>query len=65
MEYHIGVAVSEQTLRSLREFDAAEKEFAALGKRVMEYTKNTRDELWNAIPKVALQVSSYPLNVIG
>jgi DNA-binding PadR family transcriptional regulator len=34
-------------------------EITALGKRVMEHTKNTRDELWNAIPKVALQVSSY------
>ncbi|MEQ8361845.1 MAG: PadR family transcriptional regulator [Cyclobacteriaceae bacterium] len=25
----------------------------ALGKRAMQHTKNTRDELWNAIPKVA------------
>lgn len=28
-------------------------QLTALGKRAMEYTKNTRDELWNAIPKVA------------
>jgi len=25
----------------------------ALGKRVMQHTKSTRDDLWNAIPKVA------------
>jgi DNA-binding PadR family transcriptional regulator len=29
-------------------------QITALGKRAMEYTKNTRDELWNAIPKIAL-----------
>lgn len=28
-------------------------QLTALGKRAMEYTKNTRDELWKAIPKVA------------
>jgi PadR family transcriptional regulator, regulatory protein PadR len=27
-----------------------------LRKKAMEYTKNTRDELWRAIPKVALDV---------
>ena len=26
----------------------------AHGKRAMEYTKTTREELWNAIPKIAL-----------
>lgn len=26
----------------------------ALGKKAMEYTRNTRDELWNAIPEIAL-----------
>ena len=31
-------------------------EITALGKRAMEHTKTTRDELWKAIPKVALQV---------
>jgi PadR family transcriptional regulator PadR len=32
----------------------------ALGKRAMEHTKSTRDELWSAIPKVALKlVNSY------
>jgi PadR family transcriptional regulator, regulatory protein PadR len=31
-------------------------QITALGKKAMEYTKNTRNELWNAIPKVALDV---------
>lgn len=28
----------------------------ALGKKAMEYSKNTRNELWRAIPKVALDL---------
>jgi DNA-binding PadR family transcriptional regulator len=28
-------------------------QITAFGKKAMEYTKNTRDELWSAIPKVA------------
>jgi PadR family transcriptional regulator, regulatory protein PadR len=28
----------------------------AYGKKAMEYTRTTREELWNAIPKVALNV---------
>jgi len=28
----------------------------AYGKKAMEYTKSTRDELWSAIPKVALEL---------
>lgn len=28
----------------------------AYGKKAMEYTRHTRDELWKAIPKVALEV---------
>lgn len=28
-------------------------QITALGKKAMEYTKTTRDELWSAIPKVA------------
>ena len=28
-------------------------QITALGKKVMEYTKSTREELWNDIPKVA------------
>jgi PadR family transcriptional regulator PadR len=31
-------------------------EITALGKRAMEYAKETRDELWGAIPKVALKL---------
>ena len=29
-------------------------QITAYGKRAMEYTKSTRDELWKAIPKIAL-----------
>jgi DNA-binding PadR family transcriptional regulator len=29
-------------------------QITAYGKREMEYTKSTRDELWSAIPKMAL-----------
>jgi DNA-binding PadR family transcriptional regulator len=29
-------------------------EITALGKKAMAYTKGTRDELWSAIPKMAL-----------
>ncbi len=31
-------------------------QITALGKKAMEYTKSTRDELWRAIPKVAWEV---------
>ena len=31
-------------------------QITALGKRAMEYTKNTRNELWKAIPKVSLDL---------
>jgi PadR family transcriptional regulator, regulatory protein PadR len=31
-------------------------QITALGKRAMEHTKTTRDELWKAIPKIALDV---------
>ncbi len=30
----------------------------ALGKKAMEYSKATRDELWRSIPKVALNVKT-------
>src|SRR3977135_4102206 len=30
----------------------------AYGKRAMEYAKSTRNELWDAIPRVALEVKS-------
>lgn len=35
-------------------------QITALGKRAMEYCKQTRNELWQAIPKVALE-----LKIIG
>lgn len=31
-------------------------QLTALGKKAMEYAKTTRNELWKAIPKVALEV---------
>jgi DNA-binding PadR family transcriptional regulator len=31
-------------------------QITALGKKAMEYSKATRDELWRAIPKVALDL---------
>jgi PadR family transcriptional regulator PadR len=31
-------------------------QITALGKKALEYTKSTRDELWSAIPKVALRL---------
>lgn len=46
-----GESTEERAGRPKKYFD-----ITALGKRAMEHTKSTRDELWNAIPKVALQV---------
>lgn len=31
-------------------------EMTALGKKAMEYSRNTRNDLWKAIPKVAMEV---------
>ena len=31
-------------------------QITALGKKAMEYTKDTRNQLWQAIPKVALEL---------
>jgi DNA-binding PadR family transcriptional regulator len=31
-------------------------EITAIGKKAMEYSKNTRNELWNAIPKKAFDI---------
>lgn len=31
-------------------------QITALGRKAMEYSKNTRNEMWEAIPKVALDV---------
>jgi DNA-binding PadR family transcriptional regulator len=36
-------------------------QITALGKKAMEHTKEVRDQLWRAIPKVALDVKSVQL----
>ncbi len=46
-----GEATEERAGRPKKYF-----QITALGKKAMEYTKSTRDELWRAIPKVALEV---------
>ena len=43
-----GEATEERAGRPKKYF-----QITALGKRAMEHTKTTRDELWSAIPKVA------------
>lgn len=44
-----GEATEERAGRPRKYF-----QITALGKRAIEYTKNTRDALWDDIPKVAL-----------
>jgi len=46
-----GEATEERAGRPKKYF-----QITALGKRAMEYTKSTRDELWKAIPKLALNL---------
>jgi PadR family transcriptional regulator, regulatory protein PadR len=46
---HEGEGTEERAGRPKKFF-----EITALGKRAMEYTKTTRDELWRAIPEIAL-----------
>ena len=46
-----GEATEERAGRPKKYF-----QITALGKRAMEYSKSTRDELWSAIPKMALNV---------
>jgi PadR family transcriptional regulator PadR len=46
-----GEATEERAGRPKRYF-----QITAMGKKAMEYTKSTRDELWRAIPKMALNV---------
>lgn len=50
-----GEATEERAGRPKKYF-----QITALGRKAMEYTKNTRDELWSAMPKVALK-----LKVVG
>jgi PadR family transcriptional regulator PadR len=49
LKSHEGEATQERAGRPKRYFT-----ITALGKRAMEYTKSTREKLWEAIPKVAL-----------
>ena len=46
-----GEATEERAGRPRKYF-----QITALGKKAMEYTKGTRDQLWRAIPKMALDV---------
>src|SRR5689334_4082081 len=47
-----GEATEERAGRPKKYF-----QMTALGKRAIEYTRSTRDELWSAIPKVAMKIS--------
>jgi PadR family transcriptional regulator, regulatory protein PadR len=46
-----GEATEERAGRPKKYF-----QITALGKKAMEYSKSTREELWNAIPKVAWEI---------
>ncbi|MEX2234181.1 MAG: helix-turn-helix transcriptional regulator [Cyclobacteriaceae bacterium] len=46
-----GEATQERAGRPKRYFT-----ITAYGKKAVEYTRNTREELWRAIPKVALEL---------
>ena len=49
LKSHDGEATEERAGRPKKYF-----QITALGKKAMEYSKSTRDELWKAIPKMAL-----------
>jgi PadR family transcriptional regulator, regulatory protein PadR len=51
LKSHEGEATQERAGRPKRYFV-----ITALGKKALEYSKTTREELWNSIPKVALNV---------
>lgn len=48
---HEGEATEERMGRPKKYF-----QITALGKKAMEYTRDTRNDLWRAIPKIALDV---------
>ena len=48
---HEGEATDERAGRPKKYF-----QITALGKKAMEYTKDTRNQLWEAIPKIALKL---------
>lgn len=51
IQSHNGASTEERMGRPRRYY-----QITALGKRAMEYSKDTRNALWKAIPKVALDV---------
>ena len=51
LKSHDGEATEERAGRPKKYF-----QITALGKKAMEYAKSTREELWNAIPKMALNL---------
>ena len=55
-----GEATEERAGRPKKYF-----QITAYGKKAMEYTKSTRDELWSAIPKVAWEakISYLPIAI--
>jgi DNA-binding PadR family transcriptional regulator len=55
LKSYSGEATEERAGRPKRYF-----EITAMGKKAMQYTKETRDELWRAIPKAIWQVN--PMN---
>jgi PadR family transcriptional regulator, regulatory protein PadR len=52
LKSHSGESTEERAGRPKRFF-----EITAMGRKAMQYAKETRDELWRAIPKTALQIS--------
>jgi len=62
LKSHEGETTEERAGRPKKYF-----QITALGKRAMEYSKSTREELWNAIPKMALnklQVTGFKLQTV-
>lgn len=49
---HDGEGTEERAGRPKKYF-----QITALGKKAMEYSRNTRNDLWRAIPKMALELS--------
>jgi len=54
-----GEATEERAGRPKKYF-----QITALGKKALEYTRSTREELWSAIPKMAMKIT-YDLSTPG
>lgn len=52
LKSYAGEGTEERAGRPKRFF-----EITAMGRKAMQYAKDTRDELWRAIPKTAFQIS--------